>query len=165
MISRNILHYKIIEELGSGGVGIVYKAEDTKLGRTVAIKCLRNLLTVGSEQRKRFEQEARAAASLNHPGIATIYGLEEVDGQLFIVMEFVDGQNLRRLIGNKPGRPYTPTLPLEKILNYTVKIAEGLKTAHEKGIVHRDIKPENIMINSRGEMKIMDFGLAKMTGS
>ena len=165
MIGRNFLHYKIIEKLGSGGRGVVYKAEDTKLKRIVALKCLLPQVMINSDDRKRFEQEAQAAARLNHPGIATIYGLEEIDNQMYIIMEFIEGQDLRGILESASDVENTPILSFETVLNYAIKIIEALLVAHENGIVHRDIKPENIMINTRGEIKIMDFGLAKITGS
>ncbi len=143
-------------------MGIVYKAEDTKLERTVAIKFLPRQIASSHEERKRFKIEARAAAALNHPNIATIYAIEEVDDEMFIVMEYIDGQELREIVGAR--RSDGTSMPLDSVLNYAIQIAEGLKVAHEKGVVHRDIKSANIMITDKGQIKIMDFGLAKLSG-
>ena len=158
MIGETILHYKILEKLGEGGMGVVYLAEDTKLKREVAIKFLPHHISANEEERKRFEIEAQAAASLNHPNISTIHAIEESDEGVFIVMEFIDGMELKQKIeeGN---------LKLNEAIDITIKIAEGLKTAHIKGIIHRDIKSSNIMVANDGAVKIMDFGLAKVTGS
>ena len=157
MIGKEILHYKIIEKLGEGGMGIVYLAEDTKLERKVAIKFLPSHIAGNSEERKRFEIEAKAAAALNHPNIATIHAIEESEDQTFIVMEYIDGQELKKYIGNKP-------LSQEKVTDIAVQIAKGLQAAHKAGIVHRDIKSNNIMITKDDQVKIMDFGLAKVRG-
>ncbi|MEJ2545106.1 MAG: protein kinase [Calditrichaceae bacterium] len=158
MIGKKILHYKILEKLGEGGMGVVYLAEDTKLDRRVAIKFLPHHISSNSDERKRFEIEAKAAAALNHPNIATIYAIEEFDTDIFIVMEYIDGEELKDyLIHNK--------LSVEKALELITKIAEGLKSAHENNIVHRDIKPANIMITNSEKVKIMDFGLAKLASS
>jgi serine/threonine-protein kinase len=165
MIGKNIPHYKIIEELGCGSMGIIYKAKDTRLERTVAIKFLPYQIAINLDQRNRFKREAKAAATLNHTNIATIYGLEEVKDELFIVMEYIDGQNLRNILDEVSTKQNTPFLPIKTVLNYITQIAQGLLAAHEKGIIHRDIKPENVMINSRGQIKITDFGLAKIVGS
>jgi serine/threonine protein kinase len=156
MIVQTILHYKILEKLGEGGMGIVYKAQDTKLDRFVALKFLPSHTTVNSETKIRFEQEAKAAASLNHPNICTIYGIDEAEAKHFIVMEFVDGQTLQKKKN---------TLSQKQALDIGIQIADGLAAAHEKGIVHRDIKPENIMIRKDGIVQIMDFGLAKLRGT
>jgi serine/threonine protein kinase/dienelactone hydrolase len=157
MIGKTIAHYKIIEKLGEGGMGVVYKAEDTKLDRKVAIKFLPEHLTKDKENVERFEREAKAAAALNHPNIITIHEISEIDSQIFIVMEFVDGASLRTKIDEK-------NLTIEEVLNITNQICEGLSEAHKADIVHRDIKPENILINNRGGVKILDFGLAKLKG-
>ena len=157
MIGKSILHYKIIEKLGEGGMGIVYKAEDTKLKREVAIKFLPHNITANQEVRKRFETEAQAAASLNHPNITTIHAIEEYNNDLFIVMEYVDGIELNYKI--KGG-----SIPIEETLDIALQFTEGLKAAHEKNIIHRDIKSQNVMITSDGKVKIMDFGLAKLPG-
>src|SRR3989304_2965080 len=158
MIGETILHYKITDKLGEGGMGVVYKAEDTKLKREVAIKFLPNFISKSKEDKSRFENEAQAAASLNHPNIATIHAIEEVDNQIFIVMEFINGIELKEKI--KVGQ-----LDIEESLNIIVQIAEGLKVAHKRGIIHRDIKSANIMITQSGLAKIMDFGLAKIGGT
>jgi len=158
MIGRTVSHYKILEHLGEGGMGVVYKAHDARLDRTVALKFLPENITAGEVERERFYQEARAAAALNHPNVCTIHDISEHDGSPFIVMEYVDGETLRHKIRQK--------LPsLKESVEYAIQIAEALKAAHEKEIVHRDIKSENIMITSRGQIKVMDFGLAKLKGS
>ncbi|TDI90652.1 MAG: protein kinase, partial [Caldithrix sp.] len=162
MIGKTILHYKIIEKLGEGGMGLLYKAEDTKLERTVAIKFLPRHIASNREERKRFEIEAKAAAALNHPNIATSYAIEEVDDEMFIVMEYIEGQELHELVG--AGFKPAPTLTLDKIVDYATQIASGLQAAHEKDVTHRDIKSANIMVTGKGQVKIMDFGLAKVRG-
>jgi serine/threonine protein kinase len=156
MTGKTISHYKILEKLGEGDMGVVYLAEDTKLRRNVAIKFLPHHIAVNSDERKRFEIEAKAAASLNHSNIATIHAIEDVDGQLFLVMEYIKGRDLRDVVMETG-----PVAPSEAI-NMAIQIAEGLQAAHEKGIVHRDIKSSNIMITDKGKVKIMDFGLAKV---
>jgi len=158
MIGKTISHYRILEELGRGGMGVVYKAEDTKLKREVAIKFLPHYISENEDERKRFEIEAQAAASLNHPNISTIHSIEEVENQIFIVMEYIEGEELKDKIKTGP-------LPVEEAINIAPQIAEGLATAHKKGIIHRDIKSQNIMITTEGKVKIMDFGLAKMRGT
>ncbi len=155
LIGRTILHYKIIEQVGQGGMGVVYKAEDSKLKREVAIKFLPHHIAASDEERARFKIEAQAAAALNHPNIATIYAIEEVDDQMFIVMEYIEGQELREIVGARG------PVPLPDILNYATQIASGLQAAHEKDVTHCDIKSANIMITDKGQVKIMDFGLAK----
>jgi serine/threonine protein kinase len=155
-INQTIGHYKIIQELGQGGMGVVYKAYDTKLKREVAIKFLSPEISLQDQDRERFMIEAQAAAALNHPNIATIHAIEEVDDELFIVMEFVDGPDLKKKVGSDQ-------LSVNSIIDMAIQIAEGLQAAHEKGITHRDIKPANIMLTSKGRVKITDFGLAKMT--
>jgi len=155
LIGKTILHYKIIEKLGEGGMGVVYLAEDTKLGRQVAIKFLPRHIAGNSDEHKRFEIEAKAAAALNHPNIATIHAIEEVDDEMFIVMEYINGDELKGIISNNP-------IELDKAMDIATQIAEGLQAAHEKGIVHRDIKSSNIMVTDDGKIKIMDFGLAKV---
>ncbi len=165
MNGETILHYKIIEKLGEGGMGVVYLAEDTKLKRQVAIKFLPHHISANEEERKRFEIEAQAAASLNHPNIATIYAIEEVNEQMFIVMEYIEGKELKDVIERKhAGAEYIQPLQMEVIISYAVQIAEGLDAAHKKGIIHRDIKSSNIMITNDDKVKIMDFGLAKIKG-
>ena len=158
MFGKTILHYKILEKIGEGGMGVVYKAEDTKLERTVAIKFLPRQIAVNSEERERFKIEAKAAASLNHPNIATIYAIEEVDADTFIVMEYIKGKELKELT-TEDGE-----LSIEDVTNYATQIAEGLKAAHKRGVTHRDIKSSNIMITDENQVKIMDFGLAKVRG-
>jgi serine/threonine protein kinase/tetratricopeptide (TPR) repeat protein len=158
MIGQTISHYKILAKLGEGGMGVVYKAEDTKLKRLVAIKFLPRQISVSEEERERFKIEAQAAAALNHPNIATIHAIEEVDDEMFIVMEFIEGQELRKLLIDNG------QLSIDNCLNYVTQIAEGLKAAHAKGITHRDIKSSNIMVTETGQVKIMDFGLAKIAG-
>jgi serine/threonine protein kinase/Tfp pilus assembly protein PilF len=158
LIGQTILHYKIIDKLGEGGMGIVYKAEDNKLKREVAIKFLPRQISSDAEERQRFEIEAQAAAALNHPNIATIYAIEESDKEVFIVMEFIHGIELKEKFKNGP-------LDFEESQNIIEQVAEGLKVAHKKGIIHRDIKSANIMITQSGLVKIMDFGLAKIGGT
>jgi serine/threonine-protein kinase len=157
MTGKTILHYKILEKLGEGGMGVVYKAEDTKLDRTVAIKFLPRHVAANEEEKKRFVIEAKAAAALNHPNIATIHAIEESENETFIVMECIDGQELKKLINNNP-------LPADKLTDFAVQLAKGLCAAHNAGIVHRDIKSTNIMITADDQIKIMDFGLAKVHG-
>ncbi len=165
MIGKTILHYNIIEKLGEGGMGVVYLAEDTKLKRQVAIKFLPHHISANEEERKRFEIEAQSAASLNHPNIATIYAIEEADDEIFIVMEYVEGQELKDVIEHKHVEAeYIQPLKPNDIINYAIQIAEGLEAAHKKEIVHRDIKSSNIMVTIDGKVKIMDFGLAKIKG-
>jgi len=158
MVGKTILHYKILEKIGEGGMGVVYKAEDTKLERTVAIKLLPRQIAVNSEEHERFKIEAKAAASLNHTNIATIYAIEEVDGDTFIVMEYIKGKELKELT-TADGE-----LSIKDVTDYATQIAEGLKAAHKKGVTHRDIKSSNIMITDEDQVKIMDFGLAKVRG-
>ncbi len=160
MIGQTILHYKILEKLGEGGMGVVYKAEDTKLQRTVALKFLSMNVASDDELRKRFINEAQTASALNHPNICTIYSVEDDDDQPFIAMEFVAGKEMRDLVGAYGDTP----LPIDTIVTYATQIAEGLQAAHKKGIVHRDIKPANIMVTDDGLVKVMDFGLAKKKG-
>ncbi len=160
MIGRDIAHYKILEKLGEGGMGVVYKAKDTKLKRDVAIKFLPRQIVASKDERQRFKIEAQAAAALNHPNIATIYAIEEHDEEIFIVMEYIDGRELRDIVGAYRNTP----LPVDQIINYATQIAAGLQAAHEKGVVHRDIKSANLMVTDKGQIKIMDFGLAKVGG-
>ncbi len=160
MIGKTILHYKILEKLGEGGMGVVYKAEDTKLKRDVAIKFLPRQISASEEERERFKIEAQAAAALNHPNIATIYAIEEHDDEMFIVMEYIEGRELREIVRAK----LPEALSLREVTDYATQIAAGLQAAHKKGITHRDIKSANIMTTDEGVVKIMDFGLAKVRG-
>jgi len=159
MIGKTVSHYKILEKLGEGGMGVVYKAEDTKLDRVVALKFLPSRLARDKIELVRFVQEAKAAAALNHPNVCTIYEIHDEGEQPFIAMEFIDGTSLREHL--KGGRG----LPVETVVDYTIQIAEALKNAHNKGIVHRDIKSENMMVTETGRIKVMDFGLAKLRDS
>ena len=158
MIGKTILHYKIVQKLGQGGMGVLYLAEDVKLDRKVAIKFLPTTVAADDEQRERFKREAKAAAALNHANIATIYTIEEFEQQIFIVMEYVDGQELKSLISQSQ-------LPVEQVIDISRQIADGLHAAHSKDIIHRDIKSANIMLTGEGQVKILDFGLAKIPGS
>ena len=160
MIGKTILHYRITEKLGEGGMGVVYKAEDTKLERTVALKFLPTNTISGEKEKKRFKREAKAAAALNHPNICHIYAIDEADDQLFIAMEFIEGKSLAEIVGGASRSAGMP-LPLDDAIDYATQIAAGLQAAHEKGIIHRDIKSANIMVTDKGVVKIMDFGLAK----
>ena len=157
MVGQTVLHYRILEKLGEGGMGIVYKAHDTRLDRIVAIKFLPRQVAVSDEEQERFMIEAKAAAALNHPNIATIHAIEQESGTLFIVMEYVEGQELK---GRIAGTPF----PVSDAIRIAIQIAEGLEAAHRKGIVHRDIKSSNIMVTESGQVKVMDFGLAKLPG-
>ncbi len=170
MIGKTILHYNILAKLGEGGMGVVYKAEDTKLERLVALKFLPTNTLTGAEEKKRFKREAKAAAALNHPNICHIYAIDEADDQLFIAMEFIEGKSLAEMVAGAYGG--VPLL-LNDAINYASQIATGLPRfsflnttrkvgAHEKGITHRDIKSANIMVTDKGQVKIMDFGLAKL---
>ncbi|MCG8605145.1 protein kinase, partial [bacterium] len=157
MVGKTISHYKILEKLGQGGMGVVYKAEDTELKRKVAIKFLPRQIGASEDERKRFKVEAQAAAGLNHPNITTIYNIEEVNDEIFIVMEYIDGEELKDRIDKAP-------ISIQDTLVIAIQIASGLQAAHEKEVIHRDIKSANIMFTEKGDVKIMDFGLAKVRG-
>jgi serine/threonine protein kinase/tetratricopeptide (TPR) repeat protein len=158
MIGQTISHYKILEKLGEGGMGVVYKAEDTRLKRTVALKFLPREFLCDSQAKARFIHEAQAASALNHPNITTIHEIDEVEGECFIAMEYIEGKSIKELVKEKK-------FPIEDILRIAIQIAEGLNAAHKKDIVHRDIKSDNIMLTHDGLAKIMDFGLAKLKGA
>jgi serine/threonine protein kinase len=158
MIGSVVSHYRVLDRLGAGGMGIVYRAEDLRLGRHVALKFLPEAATSDPLATERFQREARTTSALNHPNICTLHDVGEHEGRRFIVMELIDGATLDKVLG-------AGALPVDRVIDISINVADALDTAHNEGILHRDIKPGNIFITKRGQVKVVDFGLAKMMGA